>query len=314
MGRKLRIRRLSSLTPTLRSIGPSRRDAARFASSPRPWIEKCGRKSRSWGSCAALAADQFFLLYQPQVEIETGRLIGLEALVRWRHPGRGVVLPVEFIPVAERGGMIISLGLWVLREACQQAKVWFDIGILPPATTVNVSALQFKAPRGLEKDIATVLAETGLSPSRLELELTETAIMDAWRDHRELFMRIRSMGIRIAIDDFGTGYCSLDYLRRLPVDRIKIAPTFISRITTNSGEAAIVKATIGLARDLGLDLIAEGVETEEQAKLLAAWGCTHAQGFYFSRPLSVEDLTSLLQRGEIVKCLGAQQYVNAVDM
>ena len=228
-------------------------------------------------------------------------MIGIESLVRWRNAAREVVLPAEFIPVAERGGLIVALGHWVLRETCRQAKIWFDKGILPPAAALNVSAVQIKASRDLEKDIAAVIAETGLPPSRLELELNETALMDAWRDHRDSIVRIRSMGVRLAIDDFGTGHCSLDDLRRLPVDRIKIAPTFVSRITTSSGEAAIVRATIGLARDLGFDLIAKGVETEKQAKLLLAWGCTKAQGFYFGKPLSAEDLTLLLQRGQVVR-------------
>ena len=186
--------------------------------------------------------------------------------------------------------MIISLGRWVLREACRQAKVWLDVGHLATCHHGECLCSPVQGGREIWKRISPRSSRRPACHRRdLELEFTETAIMEAWRDRRESFMRIRATGVRIAIDDFGTGYSSLDYLRRLPVDRIKIAPTFISRIIASSGEAAIVKATIGLARDLGLDLIAEGVETEEQANLLMSWGCTHAQGFYFSRPLSADD-------------------------
>ena len=251
----------------------------------------------------AIAAQQFFLVYQPQYGIRSGELIGVEALIRWRHPDRGVILPAEFIPGAEKSGVIISLGRWALREACLQAKAWLNAGSAPPVIAVNVSAVQFKVPRELERDVALILAETGLPPERLELELTETAIMEAWRDHREVLTRIRDTGVRIAIDDFGTGYSSLDYLRRLPISLIKLAGSFVSRIATNPGEAVIVKAMIGLAHDLGLNLIAEEVETREQLDLLESWDCPNAQGFYFSPPLSSEDLSPLLKRGEIVRTM-----------
>jgi EAL domain-containing protein (putative c-di-GMP-specific phosphodiesterase class I) len=188
----------------------------------------------------------------------------------------------------------MSLGHWALREVCRQTKVWLDAGIAAPVTAVNVSAVQFKSPYELERDIALILAETGLAPERLELELTETVLMEAWRDYQDVLMRMCATGIRIAIDDFGTGYSSLDYLRRLPISLIKIAGSFVARIITSPGEAAIVKAMIGLAHELDLNLIAEGVETREQLELLEAWGCPNAQGFYFGQPLVAEEIAAVL--------------------
>ena len=179
---------------------------------------------------AGIAADQLFLAYQPQVDMETSRLVGLEALVRWNHPTRGVLLPAEFLPAAERSGLIVMLGNWVLRSACRQAEQWLETGVALPPVAVNVSALQFKASRELENEIEAVLAETGLSPGLLEIEMTETALMGSSSGHDNVVERLRARGLRIAIDDFGTGYSSLLYLRRFPVDRIKIAQEFVKDI------------------------------------------------------------------------------------
>jgi diguanylate cyclase (GGDEF)-like protein/PAS domain S-box-containing protein len=244
----------------------------------------------------AIARDQLFLMYQPQVEVDTGRILGLEALVRWRHPEQGVLSPGKFIPVAERGGLIIALGHWVLRQTCRQVKQWIDEGIAPSSTAVNLSALQFKAPLELEADIERALAEVGLLPTYLELELTETALMETSRTHNDVLQRLHLSGIKLAIDDFGTGYSSLNYLRRFPVDRLKIDQDFIGRITDGPGDAAIVKAAIGLARELGIRVVAEGVETAEQLELLTRWGCEQVQGFYFSEPLPAEQVTLLLRQ------------------
>jgi diguanylate cyclase (GGDEF)-like protein/PAS domain S-box-containing protein len=169
----------------------------------------------------AITSDQLFLVYQPQVDVDSGRIIGVEALVRWRHPTRGIVSPGEFIPVAEKGGLIVALGRWVLHEACRQMKEWIDAGVSPSLIAVNVSALQFKTPFELENDIASILAETGLPPGFLELELTETIFMEVGRQHSDTLDRLKKAGLRIAIDDFGTGYSSLEYLGRFPVNRIK---------------------------------------------------------------------------------------------
>jgi diguanylate cyclase (GGDEF)-like protein/PAS domain S-box-containing protein len=249
----------------------------------------------------AIAAGQLFLVYQPQVEIATGRITGVEALVRWRHPTRGVLGPGVFIPAAEKSGLIATLGHWVLSEACRQAKIWLDAGIAPDVIAVNLSAVQFKRSFELEKHITSILAETGLPVTKLELELTETVLMAASQERNDVLERLRETGVRIAIDDFGVGYSSLDYLRRFPVDRIKIAQDFVEHIAALSGSAAIVRATIGLARELGINVIAEGVETIEQLALLKTWGCREAQGFYFAKPLAPDDITPLLRRGGILR-------------
>ena len=247
----------------------------------------------------ALATDQLFLVYQPQVDLDTDRIIGVEALVRWRHPTRGVLSPAVFIPAAERAGLIAPLGKWVLEEACRQARRWLDEGLGPKRLGVNFSSLQLKTPGQLENEIDAILGETGLPTNMLELELTETTIMETTRDHSGILEDLRKRGVRIAIDDFGTGYSSLAYLGRFPVDRIKLAQEFIVDLVTDARHAAIVQAAIGLARLLGIDMIAEGVETKQQLELLKSWGCRSAQGFYFAKPMSPEDITPLLRRGKI---------------
>lgn len=243
----------------------------------------------------ALAFHQLFLVYQPQIDVDSGEIIGLEALVRWRHPKRGVVSPNDFIPVAEKTGLIVSLGHWVLSEACRQMKEWLDAGIAPPLIAVNVSAIQLRQRPELEREIADILASTGVPPALLELELTESVFMDAPRERGDLLLRLRKSGLRIAIDDFGTGYSSLEYLSRFPVDRIKIAQTFMHDLTPGSPNAKIVKAAISLAHDLGLDVIIEGVETAEQLDMVRSWSGTKVQGFYYYKPLPAEEATAALQ-------------------
>jgi diguanylate cyclase (GGDEF)-like protein len=245
---------------------------------------------------AAIGTDQIYLVYQPQVAVDTGAIVGVEALVRWRHPTAGTLSPAVFVPVAERSGLIAALGHWVLREACRQAKAWADEGYQLDVMAVNLSTVQFKRAFELEAGIAATLAETGLPADRLELELTETVLMSATREHNDVLQRLRGRGVRIAIDDFGVGYSSLDYLRRFPVDRIKVAQEFVDRIASEAGSAAIVRAAIGLARELNITLLAEGVETREQLDLLKGGGCRQAQGFYFSEPLTADFLKPLLER------------------
>jgi diguanylate cyclase (GGDEF)-like protein/PAS domain S-box-containing protein len=249
----------------------------------------------------AVAGGQLFLMYQPQVEIESGRITGLEALVRWNHPTRGLLGPGVFIPVAESTGIVVALGQWVLITACRQTKAWLDAGIEPVRVSVNVSGLQFKTPNELEANVAAAFAETGLPAKLLELELTETVLMGVSLQQNESLTRLRQEGVTIAIDDFGTGYSSLGYLIRFPVDRIKIAQDFIRDVTTVPGQAAIAKATIGLAHDLGIDVIAEGVETREQLDALKGWGCPAIQGYYFAKPLSVDEVTLAFRNGGILK-------------
>jgi len=247
----------------------------------------------------AIASGQLFLMYQPQVAIEDGRITGVEALVRWRHPVRGILGPDLFIPVAETTGIVVKLGHFVLLTACRQAKAWLDAGITPIRIGVNVSASQFKTPLELENDIAAILAETGLPPHLLELELTETVLMGASHERSDIVPRLRHAGVTIAIDDFGTGYSSLEYLRRFPADRIKIAQNFVKNLETTPRDMVIVKATVGLAHELGIKAIAEGVETRGQYEMLKGWGCGEIQGFYFSAPLTAEDASPLLRKGFI---------------
>jgi diguanylate cyclase (GGDEF)-like protein/PAS domain S-box-containing protein len=243
----------------------------------------------------AISSGQLFLLYHPQVEIDTGHIVGLESLVRWRHPERGVLAPGRFIPIAERSGLIMPLAHWVLRESCRQARIWLDARIAPPLVSINLSVLQLRRPLALERDIAAAMAEFNLPATILELELTESVLMEASRDHNDLLIRLRKMGHRIAIDDFGSGYSSLDYLRRYPVDRIKIAQSFIADIGSVAGNDAIVRAALGLARELSIEVVVEGVETRAQLELLKSWGCRIVQGFYYARPLPAPEIGELLR-------------------
>ncbi len=245
----------------------------------------------------AIASDQLFSLYQPQVEGRSGRIIGVEALPRWKHPTRGILLPPDFIDAAEKGGVIIEFGNWIIREACRQLRCWADEGIAPASMAVSLSALQFKAPLELERDLEKILIETGAPRSLLEFELTETALMETSKQHGDMIQKLHRSGIKLAIDDFGTGYSSLDYLRRHPVDRLKIAQVFVAGITKDHGDRAIVRAAIGLAHELNIGVVAEGVETSEEADLLRNWGCEQMQGLYFSEPLAAERMTQLLRQG-----------------
>jgi len=250
---------------------------------------------------AALASGQLFVLYQPQVNASTGQITGLEALIRWHHPTRGEVGPAAFIAVAETTGIIGLIGHFVLLTACRQAKLWLNLGLDFKRISVNVSALQFKTPVALEADIAAALADTGLPPHLLELELTESVLMDASREHSNILLRLRKIGVKLAIDDFGTGYSSLDYLRRFPADHIKIAQSFTKNIETELGDASIVRAIISLARELDISVIAEGIENRKQLDLVKGWGCQQIQGFYFACPLNAERITELLTGGGIIQ-------------
>jgi diguanylate cyclase (GGDEF)-like protein/PAS domain S-box-containing protein len=247
----------------------------------------------------AIPAGELFLVYQPQVVAKSGRIIGVEALVRWRHPRRGILTPDRFLPVAESSGLINLVGEWVLREACRQARQWIDAGISPGTIAVNLSTAQFKAPLELESDVFAILDETGLPPHLLELEITETTLINLSPQLEEVIQRLRLAGVRFSLDDFGTGYSSLNYLRRFSLDRIKIAREFISDLSTSVEAASIVKLILGLSRELGHGVIAEGVETQQQLNLLQDWKCPEAQGFYFAPPMSAEAIQALLSIGTI---------------
>ena len=252
---------------------------------------------------AGIAAGQLSLVYQPQVDMETSRLVGLEALVRWNHPTRGVLSPGEFLPAPSAAASSLCLETGFCAPLAGRLSNGWNAGIALPPVAINVSALQFKASRDLEKEIDTVLADTGLPPGLLEIEMTETALMGTSSAHDNVVDRLRKRGLRIAIDDFGTGYSSLLYLRRFPVDRIKIAQEFVKDIGVEANDTAIVKAAIGLARELGIGVLAEGVETADQLSLLYRWGCRQAQGFYFAAPMPAEDILPLLRTGSVLRWL-----------
>jgi diguanylate cyclase (GGDEF)-like protein len=240
----------------------------------------------------ALDNGEFFLHYQPIVRVRTGELCGLEALLRWRHPERGVVPPGEFIPLAEQQRQIVAIGRWVLREACRQAAEWhryaphLRIG-------VNVSACQV-AYSGLAADVETVLAETGIAPECLVLELTETSLMTDVDETAALLHEIKRLGPEISIDDFGTGYTSLQYLERFPIDSLKVARPFVDGLDGGSGSATLARAIVELAQSLGMFVIGEGVERPAQLAALAALDCDFAQGFLLGRPMPADEVETLL--------------------
>jgi EAL domain-containing protein (putative c-di-GMP-specific phosphodiesterase class I) len=233
----------------------------------------------------AVERNEFTLLYQPQVSIQTGDVTGHEALLRWNHPVRGLISPDEFIPIAEETGAILEIGEWVLREACREARHW-------PAeqkVAVNISPVQF-VQQGLVDRVRAVLVETGLSPSRLELEITETAIMTDKMGALHSLRQFKAMGVSIAIDDFGTGYSSLDTLHSFPFDKIKIDKSFLLRAESSPQARAIIRAVLALGRSLEIPVLAEGVENERQLAVLRHEGCDEAQGYYFGRPAPAPSL------------------------
>ncbi len=247
----------------------------------------------------AIGRDELELLYQPEVELSTGHIIGLEALLRWNHPKRGQISPSVFIPIAERSGQIQTIGQWVLDAACRQLRVWQDAGIAPGLVGVNISALHFKGAAELDREVAACLEKWGIAPDMIEIELTESVLMEITQQHNDRFERLRQLGVRIAIDDFGTGYSSLSYLANYPINRVKIAQELVFRVDTEPRSAAVVRAAIRLADELGIDLIAEGVENEGQEKFLASAGCAYGQGYYFSRPVIARRASELLQSKKI---------------
>ena len=244
----------------------------------------------------ALEREEFFLCYQPQVNLGTGRITGMEALLRWRHPDLGLLSPAKFIPLAEESGLIVQIGQWVLRTACARNKAWQDAGFPPLKVAVNLSGHQFRQ-GNLVEIVEGVLQETGLDPRYLELELTESAIMESPERAANILRRFRERGIGLSIDDFGTGYSSLSHLKHFPLDRLKIAQFFVRDVTTNPDDAAIAQAIIALAHSLKLRVIAEGVEQREQMEFLRGHGCEEMQGHYFSRPVVEHAFTEMLAAG-----------------
>ena len=246
----------------------------------------------------ALKEEEFLLHYQPQVDLATGAIVGAEALVRWSQPDSGLVPPARFIPVLEDTGDIVGVGRWIMRAACRQNRAWQDSGVAPLRVAVNLSARQFSR-GGLVSTVADVLEESELDPSCLELEITESLLMEDLNASLQILGELQNTaeGLRVSIDDFGTGYSSLSYLKSFPIDLLKIDQSFVRDIPGDPDDAAITAAIIRLAHSLRLGVIAEGVETEEQAAFLRELGCDEAQGYHFSRPLPADEFAELLRRG-----------------
>lgn len=242
----------------------------------------------------AVANGELRLHYQPKVDTASGRLLGMEALVRWVHPERGMISPVEFIPVAEDTGMIVAIGRWVLREACRQNAAWQQAGLRPLRVAVNLSARQFRSDNLLD-EIDAALSETALPASSLELEITESMVMEDPERVIDLLEKIRSRGIHLSLDDFGTGHSSLAYLKRFPIDCVKIDRAFIMDMPGNTDDVAIARTIVAMAKSLGLATVAEGVETAEQLELLKNMGCDQIQGYFFSRPLPADEFLAFYQ-------------------
>jgi EAL domain-containing protein (putative c-di-GMP-specific phosphodiesterase class I) len=224
--------------------------------------------------------------------------MGVEALIRWRNPKHGIVPPAQFIEIAEECGLIVPIGQWVLREACRQARAWQLAGLPPMGMAINISSVELRAP-DFVSGVRAILTATGLDPRCLELELTETFLMQDSRSTVEVLTELKDIGVLLALDDFGTGYSSLSYLKRFPIDALKIDRSFVRDLTTDEDDAGIVTAVIGLGRNLHMRVVAEGIETREQLEFLQEHDCAQGQGFYFSEPVSAVDFGHILERGRM---------------
>jgi predicted signal transduction protein with EAL and GGDEF domain len=256
----------------------------------------------------AIKAHEFVLHYQPKVSLVDERITGFEALVRWNHPTRGLLYPSEFIPVAEETGLIIPIGRWVLLEACRQMAAWHKSIVREPALAINVNiSVKQLAEVNLADEVSRILAETGLDPSTLRLEITESCIMENVQMAITTLRRLKELNVGLEIDDFGTGYSSLSYLRQLPFDTVKIDQSFVKELGTDGDACEIVTTILQLAQSLGMEVVAEGVETKAQLARLTAMGCASGQGYYFSKPVDAERAQQLirdketLQRGVLLK-------------
>jgi diguanylate cyclase (GGDEF)-like protein/PAS domain S-box-containing protein len=244
----------------------------------------------------ALERKEFVLHYQPKINLETGAITGAEALIRWLHPDRGLVPPAQFLPIAEDCGLIVPIGQWVLREASMQARAWMNAGLPAVCVAVNISAIEFRN-EGLVAGLRAILADARLEPRYLEIELTETVLMQHSEATASMLQAFKAMGVQLALDDFGTGYSSLSYLRRFPIDALKIDRSFVQEITSESNDAPIIRAVISMGTSIKLRVVAEGVETQEQLAFLQAHHCDEGQGYYFSPPVVAEQFAELLKSG-----------------
>jgi EAL domain-containing protein (putative c-di-GMP-specific phosphodiesterase class I) len=246
----------------------------------------------------ALAREQLHIVYQPQMETSSGRMVGAEALLRWRHPQLGNVSPAEFIPLAERNGLIVSIGTWVLRQVMRQIRIWRDAGLPDLTVAVNLSAVQFAQPDLIEV-IQRVAHEEDIDAGLLELELTEAVALRNPEVAAKSIKALQEAGFKVSIDDFGTGYSSMSYLKKFAVDKLKIDQSFVRGVERSTNDQAIVGAIVQMAHGLGTTAIAEGVETQAEVDFLRACGCDEIQGYWFSRPLEVKDLEAFVRRQSV---------------
>jgi EAL domain-containing protein (putative c-di-GMP-specific phosphodiesterase class I) len=251
------------------------------------------RQSIEDGLRLALDRGELALYYQPIVDLWSGVPTGAEALIRWHHPRRGVLFPEQFVPIAEECGLIVPVGRWALMEACRQNRAWLDAGLPPLRIAVNVSAVELRHGDFVEV-VRKCLSESGLSPQHLELELTETFLMQDSASTALVLGSLKEVGVQLALDDFGTGYSSLSHLKGFPIDTLKIDQAFVSELDTNPDDASIVRAVIGLGRSLNIRVVAEGVETAAQLARLREQQCPEGQGYYFSRPVTADEFPHLL--------------------
>jgi EAL domain-containing protein (putative c-di-GMP-specific phosphodiesterase class I) len=235
-------------------------------------------------------------MYQPKIDLRTGEITGVGALLRWKHPERGLIQPLKFVPIAEESGLIVPIGHWVLLEACRQACLWTVAGLPPVRIAVNVSALQF-ASKDFLSSVRAALISTGMDPRNLELELTETVLTEDAQSDMHTLHALKAIGVQLAVDDFGVGYSSFSYLRKFPLDALKVDRSFINDISSNPDNAMILSALINIGTSLKHRVIAEGVETEEQLHFLQKEGCSEGQGYFFSRPIIAEQFAEFLERG-----------------
>jgi diguanylate cyclase (GGDEF)-like protein len=244
----------------------------------------------------ALERGELVAYYQPQVSLENGAIVGLEALVRWQHPEMGLIFPDSFIPLAEDTGLIVPLGEWLFKEVACQVKAWRGLGLNPPAVAVNLSARQFRG-SAVARSVALALAEQGLEPAAMEMEVTESVAMQDVHHSLQVLSDLKGQGLRVALDDFGTGYSSLAYLKQFPIDTLKVDRSFVQDLPGDPSNAAIVRTILVLARSLGLRVVAEGVENQEQLRFLKALGCDRFQGYLFSRAVPAAAITEMLREG-----------------
>ncbi|MEN9357702.1 MAG: hypothetical protein RL695_1873, partial [Pseudomonadota bacterium] len=252
----------------------------------------------------AIERNELRLYYQPKFNVATGQVVGMEALVRWCHPDIGIVPPFDFIPLAEESGLIIPIGEWVIEEACRQSQAWQAAGMPPLPVAVNVSGVQFELKEFAAK-LDGVLRRTGIEPGCLELEMTESVLMSNVANAMHTLKCLKEMGIKISVDDFGTGYSSLSYLSRFPIDELKVDRSFVMHVPDNKTDATITAAVIALAHSLGLQVVAEGVETKEQADFLVGNGCVVMQGYLYSRPIPADEIPPLVAAGLVGGIAGA---------